>query len=100
MDDSASSIDAQTEAALRAQLDKLMRGRTTFVVAQRLATVRRANLILVIDNGRIAASGTHDDLMSRSYLYAEIAASQLVEDDRSGYVHNGCTSRDDGKELS
>ncbi|MDH4139582.1 MAG: ABC transporter ATP-binding protein/permease [Coriobacteriia bacterium] len=82
MDDSTSSVDAQTEAALRANLDTLMAGRTTFIVAQRLSTVKRAETILVIDDGRIADTGSHDELLERSCLYAEIAASQLVGAER------------------
>lgn len=78
MDDSTSSVDSRTEAAIRSQLDELMEGRTAFIVAQRLATARRADLVVVMDAGRIADAGTHDELMSRSCLYAEIAASQLV----------------------
>jgi ATP-binding cassette subfamily B multidrug efflux pump len=78
MDDSTSSVDAETEAALRGRLDALMVGRTTFVIAQRLSTVKRADVILLIDDGLLVASGTHDELLSTSCLYAEIAASQLV----------------------
>lgn len=78
MDDSTSAVDAETESALRAELERLMRGRTTFVIAARLATVRHADVVLVLDNGRIAERGTHDELMTHSCLYAEIAASQLA----------------------
>lgn len=78
MDDSTSSVDAQTEAALRSRLDTLMEGRTTFIVAQRMSTVRKADIILVMDEGRLVASGTHTELISTDCLYAEIAASQLV----------------------
>jgi len=80
MDDSTSSVDSHTEAAIRDRLDSLMEGRTTFIVAQRLATARRADLVLVLDGGRIVDSGTHAELIERSCLYAEIAASQLVGD--------------------
>ena len=80
MDDSMSSVDTRTESALHATLERLMRGRTTFIVAQRLSTVRSADTILVVDDGRIADSGTHDELMERSCLYAEIAASQFIDD--------------------
>jgi ATP-binding cassette subfamily B protein len=78
MDDSTSSVDSATEAAIRAQLDRLMEGRTTFIVAQRLSTAKRADLVLVMDGGRLADAGTHAELLDRSCLYAEIAASQLV----------------------
>ena len=79
MDDSTSSVDSTTEAAIRSRLDQLMVGRTTIVVAQRLSTARRADLVIVMDKGRVADMGTHDELMERSCLYAEIAASQLID---------------------
>jgi ATP-binding cassette subfamily B protein len=78
MDDSTSSVDSATEAAIREQLDRLMSGRTTLVIAQRLATARRADIVLVMDAGRLVDVGTHAELLERSCLYAEIAASQLV----------------------
>jgi len=78
MDDSTSSVDTETEAALRGALESLMAGRTTFIIAQRLSTVRRADRILLIDAGRLVASGTHGELLAGSCLYAEIAASQLA----------------------
>jgi len=78
MDDSTSSVDSQTEATIRARLEELMRGRTTFIIAQRLSTARKADIVIVMDAGRIAATGTHADLLEHNCLYAEIAASQLV----------------------
>jgi len=90
MDDSTSSVDTETEAALRASLDTLMVGRTTLVIAQRLSTVRRADTILLIDEGRLAASGTHEELLADNCLYAEIASSQLV----GGGSANAESSRD------
>jgi ATP-binding cassette subfamily B protein len=81
MDDSTSSVDATTETALRERLNELMIGRTTLVIAQRLSTVRRADRILVIDEGRLVDSGTHENLLAHSCLYAEIAASQLAGDE-------------------
>lgn len=81
MDDSTSSVDSQTEAAIREQLDHLMNGRTTFVIASRLTTARKADMVVVLDAGRIADIGTHDELLERSCLYAEIAASQLIGDE-------------------
>lgn len=81
MDDSTSSVDSATEASMRERLDTLMGGRTTIVIAQRLTTAKRADLVLVMDAGRIVDSGTHEELLERSCLYAEIAASQLVGGD-------------------
>ena len=80
LDDSTSSVDLATEHQIQQALDRLMRGRTSFVIAQRISTVLNADLILVLDKGRIVARGTHEELMENSPLYAEIYSSQLVED--------------------
>ncbi len=80
LDDSTSSVDAETEYQLQQALDRLMVGRTSFVIAQRINTVRQAGLILVLDQGRLAAQGTHEQLLTESPLYAEIVYSQLRED--------------------
>jgi ATP-binding cassette, subfamily B, multidrug efflux pump len=77
LDDSTSSVDVETEYRIQKALDKLMAGRTTFVIAQRISTVRDAEVILVLQEGRIAARGTHEELMRDSALYAEIYSSQL-----------------------
>ncbi|HET6497910.1 MAG TPA: ABC transporter ATP-binding protein, partial [Coriobacteriia bacterium] len=81
MDDATSSVDATTDAALRRNLAMLMEERTTLIVAQRLSTVRRADQIVVLDNGSVVDLGTHEDLLARSCVYAEIAASQLAGGD-------------------
>jgi ATP-binding cassette subfamily B protein len=80
LDDSTSAVDAETEAAIQETLDRLMREkhRTVFVIAQRVSTVRDADLILVLDDGSIAASGTHEELLRDSELYNEILGSQLL----------------------
>ncbi len=79
LDDSTSSIDTQTERLIQEALDHLMEGRTTFVIAHRLATVRRADLILVMDDGRIVQRGKHDELLAQGGLYKEIHDLQLTE---------------------
>jgi ATP-binding cassette subfamily B multidrug efflux pump len=79
LDDSTSSVDTQTEKLIQAALDTLMEGRTTFVIAHRLSTVRRADMILVMDQGRIVERGTHDELLARGGLYRQIHDLQLVD---------------------
>ena len=80
LDDATSSVDLQTESRIQAALDHLMRGRTSFVIAQRISTVINADLILVLDRGKIVASGRHLDLLENNDLYAEICRSQLTGD--------------------
>ncbi len=80
LDDSTSSVDVTTEAQIQHALDRLMQGRTSFVIAQRISTVLNADQILVLDKGQIVAQGRHADLMETSAIYAEIYRSQLVED--------------------
>jgi ATP-binding cassette subfamily B protein len=77
LDDSLSSVDTQTEKLIQEALDKLMEGRTTFVIAHRLSTVRRADMILVMDNGRIIQRGKHAELLAEGGLYKEIHDLQL-----------------------
>jgi ATP-binding cassette subfamily B protein len=77
LDDSLSSVDTQTEKLIQEALDKLMEGRTTFVIAHRLSTVRRADLILVLDKGRIVQQGRHEELLKGGGLYREIYDLQL-----------------------
>jgi ABC-type multidrug transport system fused ATPase/permease subunit len=77
LDDATSSVDAETERLIQLALEHLMRGRTSFVIAQRLSTVRMADQILVLDRGRLAAIGSHEELLRQSSLYAEIYNRQL-----------------------
>ena len=77
LDDSTSSVDVETETKIQTALDELMQGRTCFVVAQRISTVLKADKIIVIEKGRIAAEGTHRQLLKSSPIYQEIYASQL-----------------------
>jgi len=82
LDDSTSAVDARTEAAIQDALDRLMRHtqKTAIVIAQRISTVRDADLIVVLDEGRIAAQGRHQELLHTSELYNEILGSQLKPD--------------------
>jgi ATP-binding cassette subfamily B protein len=77
LDDATSSVDSVTERLIQKALERLMEGRTSFVIAQRLSTVGLADLILVLDQGRIAARGTHSELLHNCALYAEIYHRQL-----------------------
>lgn len=80
LDDSTSSVDLATEYQIQKALDQLMKGRTSFVIAQRISTVMNADLILVLDKGQIVARGQHEQLLEESEIYAEIYNSQLVGD--------------------
>jgi ATP-binding cassette subfamily B multidrug efflux pump len=81
LDDSTSSVDLATEAQIQEALDKLMKGRTSFVIAQRISTVISADQILVLERGQIVAHGRHAELLEESEIYAEIYSSQLVGDE-------------------
>jgi ATP-binding cassette, subfamily B, multidrug efflux pump len=77
LDDSTSAVDAETEGKIQTALEEIMRGRTSFVIAQRISTVLNADKILVLDKGRLAAEGSHTELIKTSRIYQEIFASQL-----------------------
>ena len=77
LDDSTSSVDAETEYKIQQALEILMEGRTSFVIAQRISTVRNADQILLLGDGHLAAQGTHEELMQSSELYVEILETQF-----------------------
>lgn len=77
MDDSTSSVDAETEYKIQQTLEMLRKGRTTFVIAQRISTVRNADKILVMDKGRLEAQGTHQELMACCEIYVDILETQF-----------------------
>ena len=79
LDDATSSVDASTEQAIKLALREAMRGRTTFVIAHRLSTIALADDIVVLEDGQIAARGSHEELLRESELYAEIAQKGLPD---------------------
>ncbi len=79
LDEATSSIDALTEQRIQAAFDKLMEGRTTFIVAHRLSTIRRADVILVMRNGHIVEQGNHESLLEKEGFYAQLYNSQFGE---------------------
>jgi ATP-binding cassette subfamily B protein len=79
MDDSTSSVDAETEYKIQQALEVLRQGRTTFIIAQRISTVRSADLILLLDEGKLVGKGSHAELLDCCEIYAEILATQFGE---------------------
>ncbi|APF36584.1 ABC transporter permease [Chelatococcus daeguensis] len=80
LDEATSALDTESEKAVQEALARLMRGRTTIVIAHRLSTVRDADLIVVMDGGRIAETGRHDELVARDGIYAKLYRLQLADD--------------------
>ena len=77
LDEATSALDAESERMVQQALEKLMHGRTTLVIAHRLATVQKADRIIVVDRGRVVATGTHEELMAQGELYARLARLQF-----------------------
>jgi ATP-binding cassette subfamily B protein len=80
LDEATSALDAESEAAVQRALARIMQGRTTLVIAHRLATVQRAARILVLDKGQLVEEGTHAELLRQGGLYARLADLQFVRD--------------------
>jgi len=80
LDEATSALDAQSEAKVQEALERLMRGRTTIVIAHRLSTIRQADMIHVMDQGRVIQSGSHDELMAAGGLYANLHALQFRDE--------------------
>lgn len=79
LDEATSALDSESEKSVQAALENAMRGRTTIAVAHRLSTIQRADLIVVLDQGRLAEVGTHSELLAKRGLYYEMAKIQTLE---------------------
>jgi ATP-binding cassette, subfamily B, multidrug efflux pump len=77
LDEATSSVDTRTEVKIQEAMDQLMVGRTSFIIAHRLSTIKNADLILVMKDGDIIESGTHDDLLEQGQFYADLYNSQF-----------------------
>jgi ATP-binding cassette subfamily B protein len=77
LDEATSALDAESERMVQAALERLMRNRTTLIIAHRLATVRRVDRIAVIDRGRLMGIGTHAELLANNALYSRLAELQF-----------------------
>ena len=79
LDEATSNVDTRTEELVQRAMDKLVQGKTSFIIAHRLSTIRNADMILVMNNGRIIEQGTHDELLNKNGFYAELYNSQFQE---------------------
>ena len=79
LDDSLSFVDARTEQEIQQALEEAMKGRTTFIIAQRLSTIKNADKILVLEKGRVAEFGTHSELMAKTGIYKRMYETQFLE---------------------
>jgi len=79
LDEATSSVDTRTEVLIQQAMDRLMKGKTSFVIAHRLSTIRDADLILVVKNGNIIEQGTHQALLDQYGFYAELYNSQFAD---------------------
>ena len=79
LDEATSSIDTRTEIKIQEAFNTLMKGKTTFIVAHRLSTIKEADIILVMNNGNVIETGTHEELLKQQGFYANLYNSQFVK---------------------
>jgi ABC-type multidrug transport system fused ATPase/permease subunit len=84
LDDSTSSVDTQTEHDIQQALDELLADRTTFIITQRLSSIKKADYIVVLDNGAVAEEGTHDTLITRDGIYRKLYDTQVSGGEKRG----------------
>jgi ABC-type multidrug transport system fused ATPase/permease subunit len=84
LDDSTSSVDTQTEYEIQQALDELLENRTTFIITQRLSSIRKADYIIVLEDGEIAEEGVHDELMERRGIYYKLYQTQIAGEEGGG----------------
>ncbi len=89
LDEATSSVDTRTERVIQAAFDKLLHGRTSFVIAHRLSTIRNADLVLMVDEGKIIERGTHRELLEQRGAYYDLYMSQFLEENGNGVTVNG-----------
>ena len=89
LDEATSSIDTKTEQLIQNAIDTVLRGRTSFIIAHRLSTIRHADIILVIDDGKIVESGTHEALMDARGAYYKLYTRQFEEENTRRVMQNG-----------
>ena len=92
LDEPTSSVDSKTEGVILDALDRLMVGRTTFLIAHRLSTLQRADGILVLDNGRLAEQGTQEELLRKNGIYKQLYEAQIGSIHQRGYLKLGAAS--------
>ena len=89
LDDSLSFVDAKTEQEIQQAIEEAMKGRTTFIIAQRLSTIKNADRILVLEKGKIAEFGTHSELMAENGIYKRIYETQFLEKSPEEILRSG-----------